>query len=255
MRHNARVQVTRFIVLATWLAGAPAAAAEPVGGASERVLSNETAAPLTTADRTGFLDVIVGEAFRRAGLSLRLERLPAERALLLADAGAIDGTLFRPEGVEAQYTNLLRVPEAVFALEFAAFGKNTSTSGSLAAMAGRTVGVVRGWKKFERDLEGVADVVTVEGVPQLFGMLDRDRLEIAIFARRAGQAYLATRGITDVRVLEPSLGELDMFIYLHRRHAAEVASIAEALRSLKREGVYQRTLRATFPSGDAGKAR
>ena len=44
------------------------------------VLNNATAPPLTNDDKTGFIDIVVGEAFRRVGLELSLITFPAERS-------------------------------------------------------------------------------------------------------------------------------------------------------------------------------
>ena len=75
------------------------------------VLNDINEPPYTNTERTGFLDIIATEAFRRAGLELRLVKLPAERALLLANNGIEDGDLTRIPGLETQYPNLIRVPQ------------------------------------------------------------------------------------------------------------------------------------------------
>lgn len=210
------------------------------------VLNNGTDAPLTNPEGTGFLDVVATEAFRRVGLELRLVKLPAERALLLANSGSGDGDLLRPNGLEKPYPNLVRVPEKLFDLEFAAFSKDASIPGRIDAIRGRAVGIIRGWKTYELALAGAERAITVDNVDQLFRLLQLDRIEVAIYARRAGLAHLKNHGIKDVRVLEPSLEELEMFIYLHRRHTEQVPKLAAALRALKREGFYQRAYRERF---------
>ena len=51
------------------------------------VLNDTNEPPFTTPQKTGFLDVIASEAFRRAGARLQLIKLPAERGLINANAG------------------------------------------------------------------------------------------------------------------------------------------------------------------------
>ena len=43
------------------------------------VLNNTSSAPLTNDTKTGFLDLIAGEAFRRNGIEISLIKLQAER--------------------------------------------------------------------------------------------------------------------------------------------------------------------------------
>ena len=52
-------------------------------------------------------------------------------------------------------------------------------------------------------------------------------------------------GLT-AHVLEPSLVRTPMYMYLHRKHAALVPRVAEALARLKRNGTYGRIHDATL---------
>jgi polar amino acid transport system substrate-binding protein len=49
--------------------------------------------------------------------------------------------------------------------------------------------------------------------------------------------------IKGVHALDPPLATREMFIYLNRRHAALVPRLAEALREIKAEGLYDRLYR------------
>ena len=90
------------------------------------VLNDTNEPPFTTPDGQGFLDAVAGEAFRRAGVKLRLVKLPAERGLINANAGTEDGDLTRIAGLDTQYPNLVRVPEKLIDYEFTAFSKNAA---------------------------------------------------------------------------------------------------------------------------------
>jgi polar amino acid transport system substrate-binding protein len=71
-------------------------------------------------------------------------------------------------------------------------------------------------------------------------LLALGRIEVALYERWTGVALLRQQGIQGVHVLRPSLANREMFIYLHKRHAALVPRLAAALRSLKQEGIYQK---------------
>lgn len=224
------------LLLLLGLGSARAGAAEPV----VLVINNTNAPPFTTPARDGFLDVIVAEALGRSGARPELVRLPAERALLSANDGIIDGDLTRIAGLESLYPNLLRVPETLVEWEFVAFGKDPAQSADLDSIRSRVVGHITGWKIYEKALQGAPHVVGATSPRQLFELLGRDRIEVALHARWMGRGYIREMGLEGIHQLDPPLARREMFLYLHRRHAERVEPIARALRDLKREGFYQR---------------
>jgi polar amino acid transport system substrate-binding protein len=232
-----------WLCLAVLVSALPhvAAAAPPV-----LTLNDTNEPPYTTEDHTGFLDVVAGEAFRRAGVELRLVKLPAERGLLNADQGVDDGDLTRIAGLEQQYRNLIRVEEKLIDWEFAAFSRNTTIVAEWPVLRGLSVGHIKGWKIYETNLAGADRVTTVDDPAQLFRLLVLNRIEVGLYERWLGLALLKQLGTTDIRSLSPSLATREMFIYLNKRHAALASAIADALRALKREGFYARTYRATI---------
>jgi len=220
------------------MAGLARAAEAPV-----LVLNDTNEPPFTTPDGRGFLDAIAGETFRRAGVRLRLVKLPAERGLINANAGVGDGDLTRISGLEANYPNLVRVPEKLIEWDFTAFGKRAALVADWKTLRARPVGHIRGWKIYERQLEAAPHIVNAEDSAQLFRQLQRNRIEVALFERWQGLSRVRREGLNDVHALEPSLARRDMYIYLHKRHAALVPQLAKALREIKAEGQYDRLYR------------
>lgn len=232
-------QLITTLVSVLFLSLAPVRAAE----LPELVLNDANEPPFTTPDGKGFLDAVAGEAFRRAGVRLRLVKLPAERALLDANAGIEDGELNRIAGLEAQYPNLIRVPEKLVDWTFAAFSKDASIPGRWDAIRQHVVGYIRGWKIYERELVGAPNVITTVDAAQLFRLLELDRIDIALYGREAGDALIRTRHLEDIHALHPALATREMFMYLNRRHAALVPKLVQALRAIKAEGLYDRLYR------------
>jgi polar amino acid transport system substrate-binding protein len=220
------------------LAGLARAAALPV-----LVLNDTNAPPYTTPDRSGFLDAVAGVAFRRAGVELKLVKLPAERALRNANAGIGDGDLVRIAGLEAQYPNLVRVPEKLIDWSFTAFSKEASIPARWEVIRQQQVGHIKGWKIYEQQLAGAPHVISVDDAAQLFRLLELGRIEVALHERWLGDALVRQQGIMGVHALEPPLATREMFIYLHKRHAALVPRLAAALRAIKAEGLYDRLYR------------
>lgn len=204
------------------------------------VLNDVNEPPYTTPDHDGFLDVIAGEAFRRAGFELRLVKLPAERGLINANEGSEDGDLTRIAGLENRYPNLIRVPEKLVDWEFSAFSTDSTIPSAWPALRQRAVGHIKGWKIYEQALAGAEHVSTTDDPAQLFRLLELKRIEVALYERRLGLAFIKQRGLKGIRPIAPPLATREMFIYLHRRHATLVPKLAAALRAMKREGFYQR---------------
>jgi len=205
------------------------------------VLNDAYGAPFTTEAGDGFLDIVAGEAFRRAGLRLKLVRLPPERGLLNANAGVEDGDLARIAGLERNYPNLIRVPEKLLDYHFVAFVRQAKLSNaSWSALERLSVGHIRGWKIFEQNIQPGTPSSIVDNAEQLFAMLEKNRIDVALYGRLEGLALAKKMGIEGVRVVEPSLAEREMFIYLNKRHADKVPAIATALKAIKAEGLYAR---------------
>ncbi|MHB8455674.1 MAG: substrate-binding periplasmic protein [Acidiferrobacterales bacterium] len=204
------------------------------------VLNDVDEPPLTNPDHSGFLDILAAEAFRRAGVEIRLVKLPAERALLLANAGLEDGDLTRIAGLDKKYPNLVRVREALIDWDFSAFSKDTSIPASFKVIRHYSVGLIKGWKIYERKMSGAKRVTTVDDPEQLFRLLELDRIKVALYERRMGLALIRIQGYQKIRVIEPPLETRPMYIYLNKRYAKLAPKLADALRALKREGFYQR---------------
>lgn len=209
------------------------------------VLNDTNAPPFTTPAGDGFLDIVVGEAFRRAGLHLKLIKLPPERGLVNANAGIEDGDLTRIAGLEKKYPDLVRVPEKLMDWHFVAFARQAQpTEASWTALEPFIVGHIKGWKIYEQNLKPTTHITTADNVEQLFTMLDKNRIDVALYERWLGYALAKKMHIQDLHVVEPPLAIREMFIYLHRRHSDKVPAIAAALRAIKAEGLYAKVCRA-----------
>jgi len=227
----------------------PASAAGPNGvtttEAGALVLSTSSREPRSLPDGRGYEDQIVQEAFRRIGMLVMIVYQPPERALVNANAGAIDGDCWRVSGLAARYPDLLEVPEPVDTAAIAVFTKDPAMRITRwADLKPYNVAFINGWKILEANVQGTRSLEKTKGLRPLFTLLDRDRADLVLMDPLMGQAVVRRMGLTGIRALEPPLARLDMHIYLHRRHAALVPRVSEALRQMKRDGSFQRLTRA-----------
>lgn len=213
-----------------------------VPGRAELLLNTSTVAPFNTPDNRGFVDRVVAEAFARIGEDARVVAYPSAsaRALKLADGGQDDGVALRIAGLEERFPNLVRVPEKVMDNDFVAYTRRPLPGRmDWAALEGLSVAYILGWVIFEKNLPADAYATAVRDVPQLFGLLAGGRADVVLYERWQGLAAARDLGV-QVVVAEPPLASVEMFMYLHRKHAALVPRVAEALRAMKADGTYDR---------------
>jgi len=178
---------------------------------------------------------------------LKLVKLPAERGLINANASIEDGELARVAGINKLYPNLVPVPEKLVDYQFVAFVRRARPStDSWASLEPFSVGHIKGWKNLERAVTPATEVTTVDSAEQLFTMLGKNRIDVALYERWMGVALGKQMQMQDLRVVDPPLQMQSMFTYLHKRHAEKVPAIVAALRAIKAEGLYTRFCREKF---------
>lgn len=234
-----KIAVLRFVLLC-WLVSASSFSGL-VFAIESLVLNTAFTTPLTNDTQSGFVDVIVGEALKRLGYKLESVKLPAERALINANAGIDDGDLLRIDGLQKTYPNLIQVPEPVIDLEFVVFTKHiTSPISNWQSLSRYSVSIITGWKILERNITHAAELTKVKNVSQLFTMLQKDRVDAVVYSRWVGLGYINQHQMEGVRILEPPLDRSSLYVYLHKKHQQLVPKLAAALRALKADGSYQR---------------
>lgn len=196
------------------------------------------------------LEEVSAEAFRRIGLAVKIVSQPSERSLQEANQGTVDGEGLRVEGLEAQFPQLVRVPESFVGISFVAFTRDPSVrlNAGWADLAQHRVAFVHGWKMFEANAIGAKVVQRVDKAEQLFLMLDAGRTDLALYTLADGQAMVRSMGLDRIQAVSPSLKDVDMYLYLNRRHEALVPKLVRALRDMKADGTHARIVTAVRAS-------
>jgi polar amino acid transport system substrate-binding protein len=202
--------------------------------------------PRSTPDGKGFEDLIVKEAFRRAGYEVKIIHAPSERCLVNANNGTDDGNFARVAGLEATYPNLVMVPVPIAAFEFAVFSKrkNIVVDGWDSLKPYKT-GIITGWKILEKNIGHLPSLSRASDQDSLFDMLEKEHIDLAVFDLTEGGELLRQRKPSAIRALKPLLDKRDMYIYLNKRHAALIGPLSKTLKDMKRDGTFQRILSAS----------
>lgn len=225
-----------FVFVLAPLAGVSASAAEP----EVYTLNTSTGAPYATPEQQGFLDLVVKEAFKRIGLKGDVAVYSAsKRALINANEDVDQGVAMRVKNLEKKFPNLVRVPERIVENDFVAYARDlTLSTTSWDTLKPYAVTHVHGWVIFERNMAKGQAVTTVKEPKQMFTMLNKGRADIALYERWQGLQHIKEKGLA-INVLEPPLASVDMYMYMHKKHAHLVDKLDHALKSMKADGTYQ----------------
>jgi polar amino acid transport system substrate-binding protein len=190
--------------------------------------------------RPGFLEQLARAAFRRIGVEVEVTTVPVERAMINVNAGIDDGDLFRVAGVERVYPNLLRVPEKLFDSEFIAYTKRADIRiRDWADLQPYIVAYANGWVIFDRNVKTAKEITKTPSLDDLYPLLDKGRADVILMDRWQWRWVAREKGY-GTGLYEAPLAKVEIFMYLHKKHADLVPKVARALADMKADGSYQK---------------
>ncbi|MFT7772299.1 substrate-binding periplasmic protein [Roseateles sp.] len=209
------------------------------GLAGQRALALETLY-VTAVSKTGSSGVaarLLADIYRRAGLGLQIEVLPAPRASLLALSDKADGELVRIASYGQTYPQLLRVDPAFYrvsvrAYSLAARGAHVLTREDLRHYA---LGSIRGMAYVQELTEHHPALTLTQSPLQLFRMLVAGRLDLAVCTTLAARSAIAELDLKDLDI-SPELARFELHHYLNLRRRELAQRIAEVIRKMRDSG-------------------
>ena len=221
------------LIVSIFIQLVPLAAEEPftISNSYQNLLSND--------QETGILDRIFKEVFGRLGMEVELVFTPTNESLADVNAGIIDAEANRIAGMGELYPNFRRVPEPNMTMEFVAFSKEEHEFDGWESIQGFDIGIVRGWKILENHTQDFPYVITVPTEVELFTMLEKGRIDLALYAKLTGYACLKEMDLPHIAHLDPPLETRNMYLYVHKKHADLTDDIARVLREIKSDGTYE----------------
>jgi ABC-type amino acid transport substrate-binding protein len=189
------------------------------------------------APENAFLLSLATAIFKENGADASFRQAPAETSLRDADAGKTDGELGRIAGFEAEYHNLVMVPEPIQStVMWAVAAKKYTVSGiDDIIRQGLSIVTVQGNRAAESNVQSrIASgrYLVAHGYDEALGMLVAGRVDVLIGNDVVLRPYLARpeyAGLTIAGILFT----YDTYIYLNRKWAALVPGIAASIKKLK----------------------
>lgn len=197
---------------------------------------------LSNPQQTGLLDRLMVELFERVGMEMALVFTVTEKSLIDVNARFLDGDINRIEGMERAFPNLVRIPESNMTMHFVAFSKRSFNISGWSSIKPLYVGLVRGWKILEMNTRGFPNIIKTPTERELFTMLHKNRLDVALYAKRTGYAALKHYQFKEIHHLEPPLASRPMYLYVHKKHQGLVNTLAETLKQMKEDGSYMKIM-------------
>ena len=195
--------------------------------------------PLATDDNDGFHDLVAIEAYRRAGITIEIHRLPSARSSVNANTGIDDGNGPRIDGYDKFFPNLRQIPEKIIDFEFVGFTKkNIPEVKNWDSLKPYNVGIITGWKILETNIRDVRSLTKAKNTEQLFQLLANDRVDVVFLERWQGLFTIRALGLEDIRVMEPPFATRPMFFYLNKKYEHLIPRVTDALREMKQDGTY-----------------
>jgi polar amino acid transport system substrate-binding protein len=211
-----------------------------MGAKETLVLNSSYSPPHSTTNQTGYLDLIVKEAFLRAGLEARIQTLPAERSLQDSNAGISDGEIGRIAEIDQFYPNLVIVDEPIIeSRDFVAFSiDHVFKTDDWKSLKPYHVGIVRGWKFLENNIVDVTSLIRMDSTVSLFKLLKNKRADVVVNARIDGLYTSRILGVQNIKVMEPPLASVKLYLFLHEKHRDLVPKLEKALKKMKRDKTF-----------------
>lgn len=175
---------------------------------------------------------VVIEAYRRIGREVSIQYMPGERAIIAANNGSAMADMYRIQGIEAQYPNLIQVPVPLYRVRFSAFTKQAPFQvDGWSSLAGKRVGYYRGIKAIEMNVQGLTtDVAATQ--PLLYQKLLWGRTDVIVDERLTARYTIREMGLTDIHELKPELASMFTYHYVNKSHADLVPKLTAVLKDM-----------------------
>ncbi len=196
---------------------------------------------------------ILLEAYQQLGIKIKIEKFPSKRALFMSNSGQVDGEVCRIEGIDEDYSHLIRVPVTLQSRNAVVFTKKHGLSISgWHDLKPHKIGILRGAELAKQKTAGMV-VHSATTIEQLFHMLDKGRVDVVVMERIMGMVIIKKLELEGVSIVEPALVTFNLYHYLHNNQAALIPALVKVLQEMKisrikeiQEQLYSELLQKSF---------
>jgi polar amino acid transport system substrate-binding protein len=223
---------------------------QPSAAGGKLVISTQAIPPYSTDNGTGFYDTLYPEIGRRTGLEITVVQQPDRRSLQLTNSGINDGDGPRLPGLEKQFPDLIRVDEPILHAELVAFTRKGTRVNSWDDLANRFAAVPKGWQLPKDKIPVSMRLTTVISTHSSMAMLATGRIDAALTLPAMGRHEINKHGYWNITPEPAILDERLLYLYMHKKHAALVPAIDEAIKAIKADGTWERLFEQAIAQTD-----
>ncbi|RKF20187.1 hypothetical protein DBZ36_07025 [Alginatibacterium sediminis] len=182
--------------------------------------------------------LIITEVYQQLDIELSIETRPGRRAQQDVSSGYKDGEVLRIFEYGEQISNVIRVPTPYYQLETRAFSLSKANLDivSIKDMEEYRVVKVLGVKHTDIATAGLTNVHSVPNSQTMMRFLAAGRADIALTNTVDGLATIKALKLKTISAQAEPLATLDLYHYLHQRHANLVPIIDAKIQELIASG-------------------
>lgn len=183
-------------------------------------------------------EIILTDVYRRAGLEMKVTRMPGQRAIMEATSGRVDGEIMRIWSYGIEHPELVRVPTSYYFLETLAFYKKGSDVevNSVDDLAKYSVLKVRGVKHTNTITKELTNVYNYDNTEAMLRALDKGRNNVAITHRADGDFAIKKHGLKDIDSSEYPMFSFPLYHYVFKEKRHLVDKINRIFVDMKASG-------------------
>lgn len=187
---------------------------------------------------------ILRAAYQKLGIDLEFRELPRRRALMMAEAGELDGESVRVKGFEAAHPTLMPVPVPIGVASARLYSKQADLRiRSWADLSSLRVAIPMGVVAVEHKLKDHTRITPVVNTLEALRLVAGDAVDVVIVTEIEGAMPLNLG--PGVARLPDGLDPVPVYHYLHQRHADLVPKVETIMRAMEKSGEIARITRAS----------
>ncbi len=208
--------------------------------ATEKQIVMSSFAPPEASLYTRLFDRIYTEALRRLGYTFKFKIVPPVRASVEANQGITDGEPGRLFEHSDRYTNLIRIPESLVTVTFAAYATRADIKvdgWESIRKAGYQVDVMRGLSFIKESGLDPKNISDLNDRSQAYPRLLSGRADVYVDVAFDFYPLMRSPQYKNATIHEVCvLSRREAYGFLHKKHKDLVPRLAEVLRDMKKEG-------------------
>ncbi|MDO6687294.1 MULTISPECIES: substrate-binding periplasmic protein [unclassified Agarivorans] len=182
--------------------------------------------------------IVLDAVYKKLGLSIDVNSLPAKRAQSEASNGLLDGEVMRIWSYGERNSQLIRVPTPYYSLNTTAFylTERDLAVATLSDLAQYKLVIVRGVKHTADVTASFSEVEQLRNTDKLLEFVSRGRADVALTNKMDGLIALERLKLNEQITSSAPLAVFPLYHYIHRREFHLVKKVDKVIQDMLKSG-------------------